>query len=220
MCHNVLVYVVIMRSHFIMPSGHSKTVRCIKFYYCVVEYTNVIRRIQRMLYIYHSIYCHSIDFVILSFTFLHFFLCPHFLLLPHFTHVDQHYAVRDFVSYNLSIQLSIVFTTSLCVLFQPHAPSATLICSKCGGQNNPYAKFCASCGVVLEPPQRPELKEAGLNVNIDPTVMLNSDFWSLRKFLHITFYWHIFTIKLLCCGILEWVFCGILACPILFSRIL
>ncbi|XP_030052103.1 double zinc ribbon and ankyrin repeat-containing protein 1 isoform X2 [Microcaecilia unicolor] len=36
----------------------------------------------------------------------------------------------------------------------PSLPMSYLICSKCEASNHPYARFCLSCGIYLEPPAR------------------------------------------------------------------
>lgn len=38
--------------------------------------------------------------------------------------------------------------------FQPGPPPSYFSCSKCGTSNQPYARFCVSCGVFIEPPSR------------------------------------------------------------------
>lgn len=42
----------------------------------------------------------------------------------------------------------------LCWPFQPGPPPSYFACSKCGTSNQPYARFCVSCGVFIEPPSR------------------------------------------------------------------
>lgn len=42
----------------------------------------------------------------------------------------------------------------LCWPFQPGPPPSYFTCSKCGTSNQPYARFCVSCGVYIEPPSR------------------------------------------------------------------
>ncbi|KAF4794025.1 hypothetical protein TURU_105511 [Turdus rufiventris] len=37
---------------------------------------------------------------------------------------------------------------------QPGPPPSYFACSKCGTSNQPYARFCVSCGVFIEPPSR------------------------------------------------------------------
>ncbi|KAJ7396604.1 double zinc ribbon and ankyrin repeat-containing protein 1 [Pitangus sulphuratus] len=37
---------------------------------------------------------------------------------------------------------------------QPGPPPSYFTCFKCGTSNQPYARFCASCGVYIEPPSR------------------------------------------------------------------
>ncbi|RMB93648.1 hypothetical protein DUI87_29875 [Hirundo rustica rustica] len=43
--------------------------------------------------------------------------------------------------------------TSLCKT-PPGPPPSYFTCSKCGTSNQPYARFCMSCGVYIEPPSR------------------------------------------------------------------
>ena len=43
-----------------------------------------------------------------------------------------------------------------------HCNTTLLRCLKCSASNQPYARFCSTCGAVLEAPERPDPRNTGL----------------------------------------------------------
>ena len=43
-----------------------------------------------------------------------------------------------------------------CISFQSHTA-----CLRCSSANHPYARFCASCGAFMEPPERRDARNTG-----------------------------------------------------------
>lgn len=54
--------------------------------------------------------------------------------------------------------------------FQPSAPGSKLSCTRCQASNHPYAQYCGSCGTIIEPPQRPEVRNSGITVTLNQSV--------------------------------------------------
>ncbi|NXX61067.1 DZAN1 protein, partial [Scopus umbretta] len=62
---------------------------------------------------------------------------------------------------------------------QPGPPPSYFTCFKCGTSNRPYARFCGSCGVYIEPPSRVgsrngSLMDAGDSVGFSETKQVQS----------------------------------------------
>ena len=88
-------------------------------------------------------------------------------------------------------------------LFQPSPATSTLKCAKCGASNNSYAKFCASCGGLVEPPQRPEVVSAGLRLTNTVEVSVN------KHRLYCSFWCHHTVCLLLKNGEPQWLPVGL-----------
>lgn len=54
---------------------------------------------------------------------------------------------------------------------KPSAPGSKLSCTRCQASNHPYAQYCGSCGTIIEPPQRPEVRNSGITVTLNQSAL-------------------------------------------------